>query len=201
MIVFKGTDRDMFCTKGHGSFKYELGKTYTEEASKVARTGLHVSEYVMEVVYWYPPEDGGRIFICEAGGSIDEDESDKVSCTELTLIRELNREEIVFEALMYMIQHPLRKFDARGKNYQVARNRAECGRDGIAIARGIRPKARGGKGAILGFMDEVSGKVRMRMVGGDGLKPETWYVLKGGEVIEDETGRDPGGKAAEAPEG
>lgn len=33
MIAYKGFNDDMTCTKGKGSFKYEIGKTYTENYS------------------------------------------------------------------------------------------------------------------------------------------------------------------------
>lgn len=200
MKVFKATDRDMTCTKGHGTFKYELGKTYTEPAAKVAHYGLHVSEYVMEAVYWYPPADGGRIF-AGIGEGIDEENGDKISCRKLTLLTELSTPQIVAEALLYMLAHPQREYEKRGRNFEVSKDRAECGRGGIAIARGRYPKARGGKDAMLGLMNDDQKEVRMLKVGRNGIRVDRWYQLKDGEVIECETGRSVDTEAAEAPEG
>ena len=74
MIVFKGTNQDMTCTKGNGTFRYNLGETIKEEQSKTARKGLHCTENPFLVLDWYGLGRGNRYFLCEADGSIDEDE-------------------------------------------------------------------------------------------------------------------------------
>lgn len=53
MIAYKGFNKDLACTLGNGTFRYEIGKTYTESEAKCANTGFHCVEEPIEVLRWY----------------------------------------------------------------------------------------------------------------------------------------------------
>lgn len=181
MLTFKGLDKDMTCRYGNGKFQYELGKTAHAEMSMTGRTGLHSSENVLVCLSYYPPERGGRIFLCEAGGDIDEDSGREVSSTELTPIRELSRKEIVAEAVVFMMKHP----EIEGISSYVSSDRGVAREDGILIVRGAEPAARGKKGAVIGLCRDVDGKVEARMFTvGKRYREDTWYGLTGNGIEE-----------------
>lgn len=183
MIVFKGTNQDMKCTKGNGTFRYNLGETIKEEQSKTARKGLHCTENPFLVLDWYGLGRGNRYFLCEAAGSIDEDKEDnKIACTELTVKKELTVKELAGYGMMYMVSHPLRSWKKSGHMLEIAEGKAEASCAGaIAIARGENPKVRGAAGSYLGLIRENAGLIeeaKLFTVEGD-IKPDTWYTLEG----------------------
>lgn len=182
MIVYKGMREDMTCTLGRGTFQYRLGETVKEVRSKTAGAGLHCTENPLLVLEWYPLGGTNRYFLCEAAGSIDEDQSDnKIACTELTVIRELSVKELAGHGMMFMLQHPMRKWEQTGDMLSVAAGRAVAACAGaIAIARGEEPKAKGAAGSYLGLIKESGGLIeaaRLFEVKGE-IKPDTWYTIE-----------------------
>lgn len=184
MIVYKGMNPDMTCTKGKGAFRYKLGETVKEGCSKTARKGLHCTENPFLVLGWYGLGKGNRYFLCEASGSIDEDRGDdKIACTELTVKKELTVKELAGHGMMYMVSHPLRDWKQKGNMLEIAADRAEAFCAGaIAIARGENPMARGAEGSYLGLVRENAGLIeeaRLLTVEGD-IRPGVWYTLDNG---------------------
>lgn len=113
--------------------------------------------------------------LVNAGGDVDEDDCDsKISCTDLTIVKKLEREEFFLHALAYIVDHPGREW-----NYQVQKNQGSA-RNGFAVVRGSDPVASGGKGDILAFAKESSdGKkivqVALTRVDGKKIKANAWY--------------------------
>lgn len=98
MIAYKGFDKNLACTRGKGTYQYEVGKTYYEEKAKTARTGLHCVEEPIEVFRWYSGTSD-RYCVVEVGDDIDESD-DKISCTKMKVAKELTIQELGFhEAL------------------------------------------------------------------------------------------------------
>lgn len=112
MRVYKGFNKKIQAKHGKGTFQYEKGKTYKEEKSKTRSTGFHAAEYILDCLQWYPIDGKNKFFLCEAGGSIDEEDGcSMVVSTELTLLRELTLMEIAMAAMEYMIIHPKRTWE------------------------------------------------------------------------------------------
>ena len=108
MTGYKGTNKDMACTKGSGTFPYQLGLNRADQA-KARSTGLHFTEDPFLVLNWYPLGSDNRYFLCEASGDINETNGeDSMACTELTIIRELTVKELAGHGMMFMLRHPLR---------------------------------------------------------------------------------------------
>lgn len=162
MKVFKGFTKDLEAVYGKGIFRYEVGKTYKEERSKTRTTGFHTAEYVIDCLDWYSLNEENRFFICEAGGSIDEEEScSMVTSTELTLVKELTPAAIAYYAMEYMIKHPQREWVHNGGGVHIAKNEATATRyNKIAIARGTHPVVWGDIGTTVGLiLEDENGEI------------------------------------------
>ena len=189
MIAFKGFTKNLTATMGKGTFQFKEGETYTEEESKCFRTGFHCAEDPFDCFHYYGLGNGNRYFMVEAAGSLNEDGSDsKISCTQITLLKELTLKEMTYHKIRYMILHPARKWQDYRSDYEVAEDRAEGKGEGtIAIARGKNPKIRGKAGSVLGLLCEpeegVFSQAKVFEVK-DNIKPDTWYRLVDGELQE-----------------
>lgn len=156
MMAFKGLTADMVAAMGSGHKVLELGVTYREESSKTGRQGWHCTENPFDCLKYFSLGAGNRHFRVEAGGSIDEDEQERISCTEITLVEELTLRKLAGYGMLYMVKHPLRQgWQQAGYRIRVQEDTAEAaGPDCIAIARGPRPQVRGPEGAVLGLILE-----------------------------------------------
>lgn len=180
MRAFKAFNADMSCTLGKGRYQYAEGETFTEPRAQAHETGFHCAEYIFDCLKYYP--ESRDIVICpvEALGDIDEDGRDtKISCTILKVGKRLTWEEIVLEAIRYLIRHP--KFqDPQIKTEEGKSSGAYC------IVRGKSPAAAGAKGTILGMIQEdPHGKVQsvaIYKVNGKEIKPGRYYNIDGKEV-------------------
>jgi hypothetical protein len=181
MIAYQGFNKDLACTQGKGTFQYEVGQTYKEDSAKCADTGFHCVEEPIEVLRWYSG-NGARYCEVEISGDIHEDGADKISCTEMTLRRELTLEEIGILECRWIMEHPARKCSSK-----VLRNVGKAGKGEIVIVRGKHPKAKGGIGSVLFILKERTGTPQIEAVGvflvDDGCyKPDTWYNVDGRAV-------------------
>lgn len=188
MKAYKGFNGNLTCTRGQGTYQYAPGETYYTDESQTARKGFHCCENPLDCLRWYGlplGAESNRLFIVEAAGDIDEIE-DKIACTQITLIKELDLKNLVIEVMKYIIMHPHRDWTGRGKLYEVAENVAEALSKGFAIARGINPIVKGEEGSVLGVLVEhpenpaefIDAKVG---VVGSELEPNRWYTVQDGE--------------------
>jgi hypothetical protein len=180
MIAYKGFNKDLACTRGNGTFRYEIGKTYTEDSAKCAKRGFHCVEEPIEVLKWYSGP-GARYCKVDARGDINEDGDERISCTEIEIIKELTLRQLGILECNWIIGHPARKCSS-----QVKQNQGVAKKDGIVIVRGKHPKAKGEKGATLFLLKEVTGSPQIETVGvflvGEGHDPDTWYNVDGRRV-------------------
>lgn len=121
----------------------------TEEAN-CGKNGFHCAEDPLDCLSYYGDADHSEYYIVNAGGDIDEDEFDsKISCTELTVLRRLTKEELFTLGLAFMADHPKRKWNSHVKKDKAV---ACCG---YAVVRGVDPVAQGSrKGDVLAFAKE-----------------------------------------------
>lgn len=159
MIAFKGFTKDLKARLGSGAYQFEAGKTYTEESSKTVRSGFHCCENPFQCLSYYHLNGEDRFFKVEAAGSIDEDDGERIACTEITLLKELSVLEFALEGMKYMINHPSReKWQQHHRGATVQLDMAEASEaNHIAIARGENPRVKGPEGSILGLIREREG--------------------------------------------
>ena len=195
MRTYKGFTEDLKATYGNGIFQYEPGKTYREEKSKTRSTGFHAAEYLPDCMMWYGLNDKSRFFLCESGGSIDEEDGcSMVVSTELTLIKELDLLDIAGHTMMYMVEHPQRKWISMVGGVMITNDAAHTGAGTLlAIARGERPIVYGIEGTGVGWVLESEENIiaaKVGIVGQSGIKPGVKYTITANrELVEvqDET--------------
>lgn len=172
MIAYKGFHKDLSCL----GYQFKMGLNVTEKA-KARAYGFHCAEDPLDCLTYYGNMNSADYYVVNAGGDVDEDGNDtKISCTELTIIKKLTKEEFVLHALAYMVDHPKRKW-----NHHVKEDKGTVTQHGFVIVRGKDPIARGGKGDILGFIQQTNmgeiTEISMAVVDGVKIKPNIWYGL------------------------
>lgn len=182
MIAYKGFKGDLTAPLGNG-FQFKPGISVEVPASKTASCGFHCAEDPFVCLSYYPLGRGNRYFQVEAAGSIDEDDSERIACTKMKLLKELTVKELAGYGMMYMVQHPMReKWKHKGNMLEVQKDKAEGkGKDAIAIARGPHPEVKGQAGSVLGLILEPEpGRITAArlFVAGEGAKKNTWYTIR-----------------------
>ncbi len=172
MIAYKGFHPGLICM----GYQYVMGLNTTVEAN-CAHNGFHCAENPLDCLSYYKDMEHSEYYLVRPGGDIDEDEADsKIACTELTIIKKLERKEFFLHALAYMVDHPGREW-----NEKVCQNRGEA-QCGYAVVRGADPVACGKKGDILAFAKEVPDggqivQIALVRVDGRNIMPNTWYDI------------------------
>lgn len=178
MIAYKGFNGDLTCTLGNGRFQYEVGKTYKENEAKCAKNGFHCVEEPIEVLSWYKTA-GSRYCMVEACGDINEDGEERISCTEITILKEVTLQQIGILECQWLKDHPRRK-----ESRHVERETGEAGKDGIVIVRGKNPKAAGQIGSTIFLLKEGKGTNDIKEIGvfqidGQEYQPDVYYKVDG----------------------
>lgn len=182
MIAYKGFKEDLTCTMGKGTFQYEPGVTYKEDSAKCTSTGFHCTEDPLGCLYWYDGE-GDRYFMVRAEGDINEDDChSKISCTELTLVKELTRIHLAAHACRYMQKYPKRKIESKYVLSEQGKTEGD-----FIIVRGKHPEAAGRKGTVFFLIQEEEKSQKVKVieayeVDGKDIKPDKYYTIGGVEV-------------------
>lgn len=179
MIAYKGFNQNFTCTMGRGTYRYEVGKTYREDAAECAHRGFHCVEEPIEVLRWY---GNGRYCIVDATGDVHEDGSNKLCCTEITLLKEITLEELGILECEWVIRHPECECSE-----QVKKNIGQAVQNGIVVVRGKNPMAAGKEGATLFLLREGKGTKKIVSAGAyrvDGCEylPDVYYNAEGRQV-------------------
>ncbi len=186
MIAYKGVNPDGTNRLGKGTILFEVGKTYTEERSKTVAAGFHCCENPFECLSYYNLGED-RFFMVDARGDIDEDENERVACTEIEILKELTVKELILAGLNYMVSHQKREGWEKTKGgVKIAKDVASAPL--VAIARGRNPVASSQEGGYIALVGEdVNGyiwAVRMKKIDGKTYKPGIMYKLSfAGEVV------------------
>lgn len=159
MIAYKGFDHDLTSIMGDGKEKncsFHLGETKEVPSSKTAVNGFHCCENITDCMTYYDWDGKNRFFRVSADGDIDEDSQNRIACTKITLVEELDQKGICLAIMMYMINHPLRDgWQCRRQNIDVSKEAASTDSPiGIAVARGMYPVAKGRSGSVVGIIIE-----------------------------------------------
>lgn len=183
MIAYKAFNSRLQATMGKGTFQFEPGKTYEEKACKCAREGFHCAENPIDVLDYYSAP-GTRFFIVEAAGDINQDgNGSRISCTKLTLLREITRIDLAARACNYMYRYPDREWECKYAHKDRGRTQAA---DDVIIVRGKHPEAAGVKGSYLFLMQEGKSREIQGIypveVDGREYEEDTWYRVRGGTV-------------------
>lgn len=156
MIAYKGFHTGLICR----DYQFVMGLNVTEKAN-CAVNGFHCAENPLDCLPYYPNMERSEYYLVNAGGDVDEDNCDsKISCTELTIIKKLERRDFFLHALAYMADHPGSEW-----NYHVQKDQG-CAEHGFGIVRGADPGASGMKGDILALAKESPDNKKIIQIGG-----------------------------------
>ena len=207
MKVYKGTDKDMKCC----GFQYKLGEKVTsDDAIRCGDKGYHSCKAPMDVLRYYPFCNGNRYFEAEADGKIDEaaNSDSKLASSELTLKAEIGLKGLIEAQVEYT-----RKKAETGNKGGYRSNLAGgdrsnlAGGDGSNLAGGYGSnlaggdcslivgrnmcKAKGGLNSVVVVtewewkgLDYLPVAVQALVVDGDKIKPNVWYQMKDGKIVE-----------------
>lgn len=183
MLIVKGFNKDLTC-RGY-QFKEGLNVT---DAANCARNGFHGAENPLDCLIYYPDMKSSVYWLCQAGGDLDEDHLDsKVTCTELTLLRELTLPRFVCRAMEYVRLHPKRPL-----NRLICKDRGVADRNHFVIVYGKDPVAAGNAGDYLGYIVKRKNGVLnlyIRLVDGEVYRPGVFYNWFGDEEGNTDDGR------------
>ncbi|MDO5575201.1 MAG: hypothetical protein Q4G60_14625 [bacterium] len=179
MIAYKGFNKKLQATMGKGTFDFVPGKTYEEKECKTANNGFHCAEDPM-CAFGYYSGMSDRYFIVEAAGDLDEDSARRISCTKLTLVKEISRIQLATLACRYMEKYPDRQQDK-----SIQKNEGSVCKEGdFVIVRGKNPRAAGVKGSYLFLVKEKKNSMEIETidvlrVDGTLIKEDIYYMVGG----------------------
>lgn len=191
MKAYKGFNPDMTCR----GFKFEDGKTYTEDKAKLCKSGFHACLDPLEVLRYYDPCDSEgnlrKYHKVELEDVDDKREDDtKVCGKKITIGAELNFADLAKAHVEYVKEH----LDGeKSENATGDRSAAtNTGKNSVAVAWGRESKAKAAKGSyiVLAEYGEWNGEeypllhAKMRKVDGKTIKADTFYRLKDGKFVE-----------------
>lgn len=186
MLAYKGFNSKLQATMGSGTFQFEPGKTYDEPECKCARNGFHCAENPMDVLNYYRAMDD-RFFIVEAAGDINQDgNGSRISCTKLTLRKEISRIDLAVRGCLYMQNYP----DRETFGAYVKKEHGECSeKGGFIIVRGKHPEAAGVEGSWLFLLQEERSSKKIAgiypiQIDGKEYKEGIWYEVRRGKICE-----------------
>ena len=187
MRAIKAFDSQLCATQGKGIMQYELGKTYKEAEAKCAHNGFHCAENPLCALGYYEGMSS-RFFIVEAGGEINQDgNGTRISCTEITLLKEITRLQLAALACEYIQKYP----DREEKETHLERNVGYVNReDDFIIVRGKNPKAKGVKGTYIFLLKEKKGsreieQIQAAYIDDIEIKADQYYGLRGVAICEE----------------
>lgn len=172
-LAYKGFEPGLICR----GYQFVVGLNVTEQAN-CAANGFHCAEDPLDCLTYYSCMEHSEYCIVRPGGDVDEDDKDsKIACTELTILKKLEREEFFLHALAYIADHPKRRWSSHVER--------DCGEAsmGYVVVRGPDPVAKGKRGDILAFAKETTDgeqilQIALVRVDGKKIRPNTWYGIE-----------------------
>ena len=191
MKAYKGFNRDMTCR----DFQFEEGKTYEEENAKLCDSGFHACVDPLDCFnYYYPGQSVYREVELDDNGERHADDS-KVCGKKITIGAEIGLPGIIKAHFDYvksnctMERTDPKQATAGDSGAATSRGKVSVGENGVGTVRGDDVMIRGGKGAMLTIA--VESKTSFDIVSwgsfvidGKMYKPDTWYTLRNGEIVE-----------------
>ena len=200
---FKGFDENMQCR----GFQYQEGNTYHEDSNiEACQSGFHFCKYPLDVFDYYPPAKN-RFCSVEGFGKVSNDTGDtKVAVSDLKVKAEIGISGLVKAAIEYTRKRCTNKCNAKegepatagsygaatagDRGAAISQGKSCTGKNGLSVARGNNVRVRGGMGAILVIAEENEDNYNIAswkavVVDGVNVKPDIWYKLQNGELVED----------------
>ena len=197
IVAYKGFDKDLKC---HDGFQYEIGKEYEQDSAEVCDHGFHACEMPLHVFNHFAPGDGSRYCVVEQSGEISrkqELDDSKQASSKIKIGAEIGIPGLVKAQIEYVKARctngcnaePGKPATAGDSGAATSRGRVTVGKNGVGTVRGNNVKIRGGMGAFLSIAEENAynyniGHWKTFVIDGKTYKPNTWYALKDGQIVE-----------------
>lgn len=200
MKMYKGFDKDLKCR----DFQYEIGKTYEESTAELCESGFHACERPLDVFKYYTHGKMSRYCEVNLDDVSDQMSNDSKRCgKKISVKAEIGIAWLVRAQIQYVNEHTTMKHTdpkhatagksgaATAGKYGAATSRGyvSVGENGCGLVRGENVKIKGGMGAILVIAVENDADYGIKewkafVVDGENIKPDTWYKLKNGDLVE-----------------
>ena len=188
MKMYKGFDKDLKCR----DFQYEIGKTYEEPTAELCNSGFQACEYPLDVLAYYAPGNMSRYCEVDLDDVSDKKSSeDRKRCGKKIAVKaEIGIAGLVKAAVEYTMEKSIPENSEHATGWQGAAS--ATGEESVAAALGIDSKAKGALGCWLVLAewaeDDESNwhrkDVQCFKVDGETVKPDIWYKLKNGDIVE-----------------
>lgn len=184
MIAYKGFSKNLTAKLGKGEFQFKMHETVEEKEAKCANTGFHCAEEPLDVLSYYNGKED-RYCIVRAEGDIHEDAcGSRISCTKITLLKEISLRELAMEECVFLYKHPNREY-----NHLVQKEKGEV-INNFVIVRGKNPIAKGKIGTALFYLQEKEESSEIVGIGvyevdGKEKMEGIYYDIRGNEVRDD----------------
>ena len=202
---YKGMDKNMKCRE----FQFEVGKEYEAEGEiSACSNGFHACEMPLDVFKYYEPAKS-RYFEVEQDGDLSRDSADsKVASRKIKIGAEIGIPGLVKAQIEYVTERAEKRLGGHSKKERSANSATgygsanistgeNCENNGagernISVAWGRESKCKGALGCFLvlsewgewdGGKYPFCGAVMVE-VDGETIKPDTWYMLRNGEICE-----------------
>ena len=187
MKAYKGFNPDMTCR----GFQYKEGETYTEDKAELCSCGFHACEDPVDCLAYYEPDSSvyHEVELDEVSPMRDSDT--KVAAKKITIGAKVEIASMVKASIDFRFSKTIEEKGGHATGYRGAAS--ATGKAGIALAAGVECMAMGALGCWIVLTervwDDAGGyyrikEVRALEVDGVNIKPEVWYMLRDGEVIE-----------------
>ena len=184
--TYKAFNPDLTCR----GFQYEIGGVYETDEAEVCKSGFHACEYPLDVLNFYPSTS--RFCEVEQSGKLSRDGNcTKVSSTRIKVIGEIGIPGLVKAAVEYTKSRAKLKPGASATGTRGAASADHA--TAVAVAWGVNGRAKGVVGSHLVMAEWVWNEneyaydlkdARMVQVDGCKIKPDTYYSLVDGKIIE-----------------
>ena len=200
---YKGFNKDMTCCPGSKPFQYEEGKEYEESSAQACDHGFHACERPLDVFAYYPPSTSVYHEVEQSGEISRNDDDSKVASSKIKIGARLDIAGLVKAQIEYTKSHTTTEYTdpdratagecgaatAGNLGAATSRGKSASGKNGLSVARGNDVRVKGGLGAILVIAEEEKDNYDIRewkavVVDGEKIKPDTWYKLSDGELVE-----------------
>ena len=197
MKMYKGFDKDLKCR----GFQYEIGKTYEEPTADLCSSGFHSCEYPLDVLAYYAPGDMSRYCEVDLDDVSDKksNEDSKRCGKKISVKAEIGIAGLVKAAVDFVMESIKDENKEANTGYRSASTNTGdysasdvSGKESVAAALGIESKAKGALGCWLVLAEWAKDDegdwhrkdVQCFKVDGENIKPDIWYKLKSGELVE-----------------
>ena len=208
---YKGFNKDMTCCPGSKPFQYEEGKEYEESSAQACDHGFHACERPLDVFAYYPPSTSVYHEVEQSGEISRNDDDSKVASSKIKIGARLDIAGLVKAQIEYTKSHTTTEYTdpdratagycgaatagdsgaatAGDSGAATSRGKSASGKNGLSVARGNGVRVKGGLGAILVIVEENKLDYGIRewkavVVDGEKIKPDTWYKISDGELVE-----------------